>query len=129
MAGQHADYLAKQLNNFKLKPGAKTAERNNPIMAGFAQILSAGSLEQAFAGFEATFSLWGKAQFGFTEGSASLVFVFVGATLVGVQGGLIGPLTNRFGSRTLLRAGAWFLQGSVALACLRWLLDVERRRG
>ena len=42
-----------------------------------------------FAGFEATFSLWGKEQFGFTEGSASLVFVFVGATLVGVQGGLI----------------------------------------
>ena len=58
-----------------------------------------------FAGFEATFSLWGKEQFGFTEGSASLVFVFVGATLVGVQGGLIGPLTTRFGSRTLLRCG------------------------
>ena len=46
-----------------------------------------------------------KDQFGFTEGSASLVFVFVGATLVGVQGGLIGPLTTRFGSRTLLRCG------------------------
>ncbi|MFM1790862.1 MAG: hypothetical protein RLZZ526_1189, partial [Actinomycetota bacterium] len=58
-----------------------------------------------FAGFEATFSLWGKEQFGFTEGSASLVFVFVGATLVAVQGTLIGPLTNRVGSRNLLRGG------------------------
>lgn len=58
-----------------------------------------------FAGFEATFSLWGKEQFGFTEGSASLVFVFVGAVLVGVQGMLIGPLTSRLGSRTLIRAG------------------------
>ena len=58
-----------------------------------------------FAGFESTFSLWGKEQFGFTEGSASLVFVFVGVTLVAVQGGLIGPLTVKWGSRKLLRIG------------------------
>ncbi|MSO15539.1 MAG: MFS transporter [Ilumatobacteraceae bacterium] len=58
-----------------------------------------------FAGFEATFSIWGLKQFGFTEGSASLVFVFVGVTLVAVQGGLIGPLTERLGSRKLLRIG------------------------
>jgi multidrug resistance protein len=58
-----------------------------------------------FAGFEATFSIWGQKQFGFTEGSASIVFVFVGVTLVAVQGGLIGPLTQRLGSRKLLRIG------------------------
>ncbi len=60
-----------------------------------------------FAGFESTFSLWGKenANFGFTSGTASLVFVFVGITLVGVQGGLIGPLTAKLGSRKLLRLG------------------------
>jgi len=58
-----------------------------------------------FAGFEATFSIWGEKQFGFTEGSASIVFVFVGVTLVAVQGGLIGPLTQRLGSRKLLRVG------------------------
>jgi DHA1 family tetracycline resistance protein-like MFS transporter len=58
-----------------------------------------------FAGFEATFSIWGQKQFGFTEGSASIVFVFVGVTLVAVQGGLIGPLTERLGSRKLLRIG------------------------
>ncbi len=68
-----------------------------------------------FAGFEATFSLWGKEQFGFTEGSASLVFVFVGATLVGVQGGLIGPLTTRFGSRTLLRCGLSLVAAGLVL--------------
>jgi MFS family permease len=34
-----------------------------------------------------------------------LVFVFVGITLVGVQGGLIGPLTAKLGSRKLLRLG------------------------
>jgi multidrug resistance protein len=58
-----------------------------------------------FAGFEATFSIWGEKQFGFTEGSTSIVFVFVGVTLVAVQGGLIGPLTQRLGSRKLLRIG------------------------
>lgn len=58
-----------------------------------------------FAGFEATFSIWGQKQFGFTEGSASLVFVFVGVTLVAVQGALIGPLTEKLGSRKLLRVG------------------------
>ena len=58
-----------------------------------------------FAGFEATFSIWGEKQFGFTEGSASIVFVFVGVSLVAVQGGLIGPLTQRLGSRKLLRIG------------------------
>lgn len=60
-----------------------------------------------FAGFESTFSLWGKenVHFGFTSGTASLVFVFVGITLVAVQGGLIGLLTTRLGSRKLLRLG------------------------
>lgn len=40
LAGQHADYLAKQLHNFRIKPGAKEPERNNAIMAGFAAMLS-----------------------------------------------------------------------------------------
>lgn len=40
LAGQHADYLAKQLANFKVKPGAKEPERNNAVMAAFAAQLS-----------------------------------------------------------------------------------------
>ena len=40
LAGQHADYLYKQLQNFKVKQGAKEAERANAIMAGFAAGLS-----------------------------------------------------------------------------------------
>jgi cytochrome c553 len=40
LAGQHADYLYKQLQNFKVKPGAKEAERANAVMAGFAASLS-----------------------------------------------------------------------------------------
>jgi cytochrome c553 len=40
LAGQHADYLYKQLVNFVPKQGAKEAERANAVMAGFAAQLS-----------------------------------------------------------------------------------------
>jgi cytochrome c553 len=40
LAGQHADYLYKQLVNFVPKQGAKEAERANAVMAGFASQLS-----------------------------------------------------------------------------------------
>lgn len=40
LAAQHADYLYKQLTNFKAKPGAKEPERNNAIMGAFAAQLS-----------------------------------------------------------------------------------------
>lgn len=40
LAGQHADYLHKQLMDFKVKQGAKEAARANAIMAGFAAGLS-----------------------------------------------------------------------------------------
>jgi DHA1 family tetracycline resistance protein-like MFS transporter len=77
----------------------------SPALRRFAIVGFLSSL--GFAGFEATFSLWGKenVNFGFTSGTASLVFVFVGITLVAVQGGLIGPLTAQLGSRKLLRVG------------------------
>ncbi|MBS0347013.1 MAG: cytochrome c4 [Proteobacteria bacterium] len=39
LAGQHAEYLAKQLRNFKSE-GGKPAERANPVMGGMAAPLS-----------------------------------------------------------------------------------------
>lgn len=73
----------------------------------------------AFAGFEATFALFGERRFHLTEGSAAAVFLVVGVMLVVVQGGLIGPLTKSFGSQRLLIAGfavliAGFLVLSIA---------------
>ena len=59
----------------------------------------------AFSGFEATFSLFGGARFNLTEASTALVFLGVGVVMSAVQGSLIGPLTNRFGSLQLLRNG------------------------
>lgn len=40
LAGQHAEYLVKQLKDYKTQPGAKGPARNNPIMAGIAGALS-----------------------------------------------------------------------------------------
>ncbi len=40
LAGQHYDYLIKQLNHFKVQPGAAKAERENAQMAPFAAALS-----------------------------------------------------------------------------------------
>jgi cytochrome c553 len=39
LAGQHADYLYKQMKNFKAE-GGKPAERNNPIMVGMVAALA-----------------------------------------------------------------------------------------
>jgi cbb3-type cytochrome c oxidase subunit III len=40
LAGQHPEYLVKELKDFKTQPGAKQPARNNPIMAGIAGALS-----------------------------------------------------------------------------------------
>ncbi|MCS7102223.1 MAG: c-type cytochrome, partial [Burkholderiaceae bacterium] len=39
-AGQHAEYLHKQLVDYTVQPKAKTAARENAVMAGFAATLS-----------------------------------------------------------------------------------------
>lgn len=51
LAGQHADYLLKQLMNFKSQ-GGKPAERANPIMAGNVANLSADDMRGLAAYFE-----------------------------------------------------------------------------
>lgn len=40
LAGQHPEYLVKQLNDFKAQPGAKRPARNNAVMVGFASALT-----------------------------------------------------------------------------------------
>ncbi|HPU51617.1 MAG TPA: c-type cytochrome [Burkholderiaceae bacterium] len=51
LAGQHADYLYKQLQNFKPKAGAKEPERNSPVMTGFASALSDSDMRNVAAYF------------------------------------------------------------------------------
>jgi cbb3-type cytochrome c oxidase subunit III len=51
LAGQHADYLYKQLTEFKVKEGETTARRANAIMAGFAAGLSEADMRNVAAYF------------------------------------------------------------------------------
>ncbi len=48
LAGQHPEYIYKQLGNFKPK-GGKPAERNNPVMAGMAAPLSDDDMKNVAA--------------------------------------------------------------------------------
>lgn len=75
----------------------------SPLLTRFAVVTFVSTV--GFSGFESTFSLFGAKRFDFTEGSAALVFLFVGVVLVATQGALIGPLTSAWGSRVLLRGG------------------------
>lgn len=49
LAGQHSEYLYKQLTNFKVKAGAKEAERTNPIMGAFATALTDADMRSVAA--------------------------------------------------------------------------------
>lgn len=70
----------------------------------------------AFTAFESTFSLFGNARFGFTEGSAAAVFLGVGLVLVAMQGGAYAKLVARFGVGPVFRAA--LVVTAAGLACL-----------
>ena len=59
----------------------------------------------AFSGFEATFSLLANNRYGLGLSATAAVFAGIGVVLVGVQGGLVGPITHRLGESGTLRFG------------------------
>jgi DHA1 family tetracycline resistance protein-like MFS transporter len=59
----------------------------------------------AFAGMESTFALWAIEQFGWGPRQVGYVFAYVGVLSALLQGGLIGPLSRRFGEERLLLCG------------------------
>jgi predicted MFS family arabinose efflux permease len=68
------------------------------LLASFLAIL-------AFSALEATFSLFAKDAYHLDQQHVGFVFAYIGVVAVVVQGGLIGPLTRRFGERRLLITG------------------------
>lgn len=58
-----------------------------------------------FSAFEATFALLGDSRLGMSEATVALVFAGVGVLLVGTQGGLVGPATDRLGEAGVIRLG------------------------
>ncbi len=58
----------------------------------------------SWALFESTFALWANVEFNYGPSRIGTVLSFVGIIGVIVQGGLIGPLTKKFGENHLLLA-------------------------
>ncbi len=59
----------------------------------------------AFSGMETTFAWWAIDQFGWGPRPIGFVFFYVGLLSATMQGGLIGPLTRRFGEERLMLGG------------------------
>ena len=59
----------------------------------------------AFAGMESTFAMWAMRQFGWGPAQIGYVFTYVGLLSAVMQGGLIGPLSRRFGEEKLMQSG------------------------
>jgi DHA1 family tetracycline resistance protein-like MFS transporter len=58
-----------------------------------------------FVSMESTFALLAQAHFGFGPEKLGYFFTYIGVIMVVVQGGLIGPITRRFGDRNVGLAG------------------------
>jgi MFS family permease len=59
----------------------------------------------AFSGMETTFAWWAIDRFGWGPRPIGFVFFYVGLLSAAMQGGMIGPLTRRFGEERLTLAG------------------------
>jgi len=70
----------------------------------------------AFSAMENTFTFLATDRYGLAKDHVSYLFGYIGVVLVIVQGGLISPLTKRFGEVKILVAGV--LLQAVALAAL-----------
>ncbi len=59
----------------------------------------------AFSAMEATYAFLMKDVYGLTDAAVPWVFTYIGVLITIVQGGLVGPMTRRFGEKRLLVAG------------------------
>ncbi|MGY8992224.1 MAG: MFS transporter [Rhodospirillales bacterium] len=59
-----------------------------------------------FAGMESTFAMWSERTHGWGPAQNGYLFAFVGILIAGIQGGLIGPLTRRYGEAHMVVLGA-----------------------
>ena len=85
----------------RLEALAKELER-----PGIRRLLLTSALSiLAFSALEATFSLYAKDRLGLDQQHVGYVFAYIGVLAVVIQGGLIGPLTRRFGEAKLLAVG------------------------
>ncbi len=108
-------------------PESLTAERRaelqaNPRVSRLSaarNVLGQTALQQLILAFfittiamgimETSFTIWANGTFGYGPKQVGFIFAGIGVVLAGVQGGLIGKLTNRFGEEILVAAGSFLL--------------------
>jgi MFS family permease len=78
----------------------------------------------AFSALETTFAWWAIAQFGWGPRPNGFVFFYVGLLSAVIQGGLIGPLTRRFGEERLMLCGLVLLALGLLLLPLAGGLEI-----
>lgn len=86
-------------------------------------LLIYGMIILGFAGLEVMFSQFNLDRLGLGQSTNALVFVAIGLTLAAVQGGAVGPLSARFGSRRVLLAGLGLLAVGMAVFGLQTALN------
>jgi MFS family permease len=74
----------------------------------------------AVAGMETSVTLHARDRFNFTQLDLSWFFLFRGVIVAGIQGGLIGKLSKRFGEKALIAAGAASFTIGLAFVPLVW---------
>lgn len=75
-----------------------------------------------FSQIEVLFPIFGADRFGWHAFEVGIAFTFIGIVVVTMQGGLIGPLTRRFGENNLLRTGMFLM--AVGTLLVMWVVTV-----
>jgi len=96
------------LDRAALRESLGDARTRMAILLFFVLTLAATQTETAFA-------LFLEARHGYGAREAGLLLAFSGLVMAGVQGGLIGPLTRRFGEARLVALGALALGGALVV--------------
>jgi DHA1 family tetracycline resistance protein-like MFS transporter len=115
-------------------PAHRAAVKARPQRARWSEIVTRPSLRDlmltalivigAVAMLQSTFSVWGAESLGLRPRTLGILFGYLGVVSVIVQGGLIGPLTRRFGAPALTRAGIGCL--AVALGVTPFAVTVPQ---
>jgi DHA1 family tetracycline resistance protein-like MFS transporter len=68
-----------------------------------------------FAGMESTFAMWSERTHQWGPAQNGYLFAFVGILIAAIQGGLIGPMTRRYGEARMVLVGALALATGLAM--------------
>lgn len=142
-------FISFLLTSFVFKETLPPEKRGNPrpLSRNFGQMITALGdsrlgvlfllallLQTIFGSFQATFAPFTLNRLGLNSFGNAIFFAAFGIVIAIVQGGLIGPLSKRFGERKLIFAGLLFFATGFLLASftpqqpVSWYSEAEMRQ-